>query len=52
MKHPSAEWSKSPETLIGWHLTIIDPTDRVVKSVLLLFLAAFAYIWEATVFVT
>ena len=41
-KRQSAEWSKSPETLIGLHLAIIDPSDPMGSgSVLLLFLEAF-----------
>ena len=35
-KHPSADWSKLPETLIHWHLTLTDST-HISKSVLLLF---------------
>ena len=26
-KRPSAEWSKSSETPIGQHLSVIDPND-------------------------
>ena len=31
-KRPSAEWSKSPETPTGWHLTIAGPSDWVVNQ--------------------
>lgn len=32
MKRPSAEWSKSLETLIGRHLANIDPSDWAVDQ--------------------
>ena len=43
MKRPSAKWSKSSETPIGQHLSVIDPNDwsrSGSESVYLLVLAS------------
>ena len=31
-KCPSAEWSKSPETPLGQHSTVIDPSDFIANQ--------------------
>ena len=48
-KHLSAEWSKSLETPIGQHLSVIDPNDWArssSESVYLLVLASSCNFWK------